>query len=63
LIDIYGNLRIAFRAARPEVLKGFDPDGKGLGAVPVISRGDGWSEFTPVPSTRKYVSARGEDNQ
>jgi hypothetical protein len=63
LIDIYGNERIAFRATRPGVLKGFDPDGKGLSTVPVTSRGDGWYEFTPVPNGRKYLFGSGEGNR
>jgi hypothetical protein len=57
LIDLYGNQRIAFQAARDGVLTAYDADGNSLGAVEVTSAKPLWREFTPVAKGRKYVYA------
>jgi hypothetical protein len=57
LIDIYGNGRIAFRASTGGVLMAYDPDGKNLGEVKLVSSRAGWKEFNPLRGGRKYVFA------
>ena len=57
LIDLYGNQRIAFQAARDGVLTAYDADGQSLGAVEVASAKPGWREFKPTGKGRKYVYA------
>jgi hypothetical protein len=55
LIDIYGNDRIAFSAAKATSVMAYDPTGKSLGKVEFISSKPGWYEFKPVPGGRRYV--------
>jgi hypothetical protein len=57
LIDIYGNNRIAFRAAKAISVMAYDPDGKSLGKVEFTSPQPGWYDFKPVPGGRRYVCA------
>jgi hypothetical protein len=55
LIDIYGNDRIAFRAAKATSVLAYDPAGKSLGKVEFTSPKQGWYEFKPLPGGRRYV--------
>ena len=57
LIDIYGNDRIAFRAAKAISVMAYDPEGKSLGKVEFTSPQPGWYEFKPVAGGRRYVCA------
>jgi hypothetical protein len=57
LIDIYGNDRIAFRAANAASVIAYDPQGKSLGKVEFTSPQPGWYEFKPVANGRRYVCA------
>jgi len=57
LMDIYGNNRIAFRAAKATGVMAYDPDGKSLGKVEFTSPQPGWYEFKPVAGGRRYVCA------
>ncbi len=57
LIDLYGNQRMAFRAAPGGVLTAYDADGQSLGAVEVTSPKPLWQEFKPIAKGRKYVYA------
>lgn len=56
-IDLYGNARIAFQAARDGVLTAYDAGGQSLGKVEVASAKPGWREFKPLEKGRKYVYA------
>jgi hypothetical protein len=55
LIDIYGNDRIAFGAAKATSVMAYDPQGKSLGKVEFTSPKQGWYEFKPVPGGRRYA--------
>jgi hypothetical protein len=57
LIDIYGNDRISFQGKAGGVLMAYDPEGKSLGKVDLVSPRSGWLQFKPVPGGRKYVFA------
>ncbi len=57
LIDIYGNDRIAFRAAGAGVLMAYDWEAKSLGQVEMRPAREGWYEFQPVKGGRMYVWA------
>jgi hypothetical protein len=57
LIDICGNDRIAFRAAKAMSVMAYDPQGKSLGKVEFTSPLPGWFEFKPVAGGRRYVCA------
>ncbi len=57
LIDIYGNDRITFRAAKAISVMAFDPQGQSLGKVEFTSPHPGWYEFKPVARGRRYVCA------
>jgi hypothetical protein len=58
LIDVYGNQRIAFAAARDGALSAFDGEGKRLGTVETTSPRPGWREFRTLPGARRYVWTR-----
>lgn len=55
LIDIYGNDRLEFKAGFKGVLIAYDPDGKALGEVALVSSRTGWYEFKPIRGARRYV--------
>lgn len=57
LIDIYGNDRLAFKAAAAGRVIAYDPDANNLGTVETTSPRSGWYEFKPVAGGRTYVFA------
>jgi hypothetical protein len=57
LIDIYGNDRIKFKSNFKGVLTAFDPNGKTLGKMDLVSTQVGWYEFKPLRGARRYVFA------